>query len=691
MSLSLCEVQEVLKINQGFSHSGVFMDKQKSITAFFKRTIDDTTKVDIQNSKRFKPSTSEHEQQQNEQVPPVFESSRPNVGDVDPNSFERDPGMREQIWSYPVDKREQVRRFYLNQGPYQIRLDEYPTKGTSTKPRRFRYAWFGKFSNWLEYSPTKDAAYCFLCYLFSDKPAVRKGDDAFIVKGFDKWKKVNDGNRCAFLKHANSLQHKSALLSSENLLNQAGHIENVFEKQRLESKLNNRLRLKASIDIVRWLTFQACAFRGHDESTNSSNRGNFLELLTLLASYNDDVAKVVLENAPYNSKFTSGLIQKELLNIIANKVRKHIRCEVGDSYFCVMVDESRDESKKEQMAIVLRFVDANGVLTERFLDLVHVQDTSAITLKRSLWERLSHYEFNTSKIRGQSYDGASNMRGEWNGLKALVLKDCPYAYYVHCFAHRLQLALVAASREVIPIHQGIIDDGSCSSQRGDADTAYGYTKSFEFVLILHLMKEILGKTEFLSQALQKKSQDIINAMTLVTATKEYLNDLRNNGWDSLLERVKIFSEKHEVDIPDLSAPYKSGRYRPRRQDNHQERNRLKSELELFNIELGKNPKLIGASTLTEVCRGLVETWKHENYNMLDRLIRLILTIPVSTATTERAFLGMKICKNRLRNKMSDEFLADNLVVYIEREIAEKFNSESVIDEFKMLKGRRAEL
>ncbi|XP_071687619.1 uncharacterized protein [Rutidosis leptorrhynchoides] len=315
------------------------MDKQKSITSFFKRTIDDTTKVDIQNSKRFKPSTSEHEQQQNEQVPPVFESSRPNVGDVDSNSFERDPGMREQIWSYPVDKREQVRRFYLNQGPYQIRLDEYPTKGTSTKPRRFRYAWFGKFSNWLEYSPTKDAAYCFLCYLFSDKPAVRKGDDAFIVKGFDKWKKVNDGNRCAFLKHANSLQHKSALLSSENLLNQAGHIENVFEKQRLESKLNNRLRLKASIDIVRWLTFQACAFRGHDESTNSSNRGNFLELLTLLASYNDDVAKVVLENAPYNSKFTSGLIQKELLNIIANKVRKHIRCEVGDSYFCVMVDE----------------------------------------------------------------------------------------------------------------------------------------------------------------------------------------------------------------------------------------------------------------------------------------------------------------------------------------------------------------
>ena len=45
------------------------------------------------------------------------------------------------------------------------------------------------------------------------------------------------------------------------------------------------------------------------------------------------------------------------------------------------------------------------------------------------------------------------MCGEWKGLQALVLNDCPYAYYVHCFAHLLQLALVVASRVVIPIHE----------------------------------------------------------------------------------------------------------------------------------------------------------------------------------------------------------------------------------------------
>jgi len=68
-----------------------------------------------------------------------------------------------------------------------------------------------------------------------------------------------------------------------------------------------------------------------------------------------------------------------------------------------------------------------------------------------------------------------------------------------------------------------------------------------------------------------------------------------------------------------------------------------------------------------------------------------LTLPVSTATTERGFSAMKIFKNRLRNKISDEYLANSLVVYIEKEIAEKFDSESIIDEFKNLRGRRAEL
>ncbi|XP_058756091.1 uncharacterized protein LOC131629320 [Vicia villosa] len=192
--------------------------------------------------------------------------------------------------------------------------------------------------------------------------------------------------------------------------------------------------------------------RGHDETRKSRNQGNFLELLKLLASYNDEIAKVVLENAPQNCKYTSHQIQKELLQILSSRVKKSIREEIGDSKFCIVVDEARDESKKEQMALVLRFVDKVGLIQEIFFDVAHVKDTTSLTLKEAIYDILSRHNLDVSNIRGQGYDGASNMRGEWNGLQALFMKDCPYAYYVHCFAHRLQLALVTSSREVKPVH-----------------------------------------------------------------------------------------------------------------------------------------------------------------------------------------------------------------------------------------------
>ena len=135
----------------------------------------------------------------------------------------------------------------------------------------------------------------------SKKLSGRPGSLVFISMGFRNWKKVRNGKHCSFLKHIGKdpcSPYNNAMKACQDLLNQDGHIRNVIQVQSSSQRMNNRLRLKTSIDIVRWLTLQACAFRGHDESSKSRNQGNFLELLKLLASYNDEVAKVVLENAP---------------------------------------------------------------------------------------------------------------------------------------------------------------------------------------------------------------------------------------------------------------------------------------------------------------------------------------------------------------------------------------------------------
>ncbi|XP_052292389.1 uncharacterized protein LOC107176593 isoform X2 [Citrus sinensis] len=232
------------------------------------------------------------------------------------------------------------------------------------------------------------------------------------------------------------------------LKNPIQHIDRLINAQTSQQLLENRLRFKTSIITVKWLTKQACAFRGHDESVNSKNRGNFIDLIKHSAECSKEIAQVVLENAPSYAKYTSSDIQKELLNILANKVLNKICKELGDGKFCILVDEALDESDKAQMVIILRYVDCEGYIREPFFEVVNVMETTAVTLKKEICNVLARYDLLVENIRWQGYNGASNMRGAWNGLQVLFLKDCPYAYYIHCFAHQLQLVLVAASNDL---------------------------------------------------------------------------------------------------------------------------------------------------------------------------------------------------------------------------------------------------
>ena len=82
---------------------------------------------------------------------------------------------------------------------------------------------------------------------------------------------------------------------------------------------------------------------------------------------------------------------------------------------------------------------------ERFLGLKHVEDTTSNSLKKSLLQMLAKYGLSVGKLRGQGYDVASNMRGESNGMQKQIRDENPHAFYVHCFAHQLQLVIVSVT------------------------------------------------------------------------------------------------------------------------------------------------------------------------------------------------------------------------------------------------------
>ncbi|XP_042446507.1 zinc finger MYM-type protein 1-like [Zingiber officinale] len=152
------------------------------------------------------------------------------------------------------------------------------------------------------------------------------------------------------------------------------------------------------------------------------------------------------ENAPGNNQMKSPTVQKDLTRACAAEVTNVIHNDIKDNIFSLMVDECRDISVKEQMGVVLRYVNKHGCVIERFLAIVHVSNTSAISLKKIIDELFAKHKLSLSRLRGQGYDEASNMRGESNGLKALILKENSSARYVHCFAHQLQLVVVAVAK-----------------------------------------------------------------------------------------------------------------------------------------------------------------------------------------------------------------------------------------------------
>jgi len=82
-----------------------------------------------------------------------------------------------------------------------------------------------------------------------------------------------------------------------------------------------------------------------------------------------------------------------------------------------------------------------------------------------------------------------------------------------------------------------------------------YFQSFEFVFYLHLMLNILTITNVLSNALQRKDQDIVNAVNCVRSTRSHLDKVRRDGWEQTLGEVYAFCDEHDISMLEMNEPY----------------------------------------------------------------------------------------------------------------------------------------
>jgi hypothetical protein len=82
-------------------------------------------------------------------------------------------------------------------------------------------------------------------------------------------------------------------------------------------------------------------------------------------------------------------------------------------------------------------------------------------------------------------------------------------------------------------------------------------QSYDFVFMEKLMLALFGITYDLRRSLQRRDQDIVNAMDLIEFTKQELENLRHDsGWKDFLEEVNSFCVKYRVKVIDMDAFYK---------------------------------------------------------------------------------------------------------------------------------------
>ena len=149
--------------------------------------------------------------------------------------------------------------------------------------------------------------------------------------------------------------HNQAVKKSEDLLKERQHFQSVLVKQSNRDEIEYRVQLNAIVDCIKFLLCRGLAFHGHNKSQGSSDKGNFLELLQFWGDHNESIYEV-LQKAPKNCKLTHHDIQKDIVNAIARETSKTIIKDLDNEFFSILVDESRDISMKEQMTLVLHYV-----------------------------------------------------------------------------------------------------------------------------------------------------------------------------------------------------------------------------------------------------------------------------------------------------------------------------------------------
>ena len=163
--------------------------------------------------------------------------------------------------------------------------------------------------------------------------------------------------------------------------------------------------LKSIVKCIIFCGKQNIPLRGHrdDYTSNSSNRGNFIGLLQLLAQ-NDQILSEHLDHGKRNAMSTSKTTQNEIINIIGDYIRKENTgyLQNSTSVYSIIADEVTDRyENKEILTVCLRFVQ-DAKIREMFFDFVELQRANGEQIAQAILASLSANNIDIKKMQRAS-------------------------------------------------------------------------------------------------------------------------------------------------------------------------------------------------------------------------------------------------------------------------------------------------
>lgn len=267
--------------------------------------------------------------------------------------------------------------------------------------------------------------------------------ETWVDNGFSNWKHGAERIKS----HSKSSLHITCveMVKTRGKVNVVEHLSTALQKQMME----HRTALRKIFSTLRILGRQGLAIRGAGNDENS----NFMIILKARA---EDVAELESWLKRTGNKWLHHDIQNEILQAMATKIMlENIREIKNAEYFAILLDETADIARTEQVSIYFRVVSSDLIASEYFMGFYSTSNTKAKTLFDIIKDILVRFDIPLSKLRGQCYDGASNVSGKISGLQKRIKEEEPRALFVHCNAHNLNLVVQDGIEKVLPARKFI--------------------------------------------------------------------------------------------------------------------------------------------------------------------------------------------------------------------------------------------